>query len=359
MVYYTCIIFIYYTIDKVVMNQMKASEKLKFLIKRMKRMDYSKMMNTARALHKKTGKPTLWLLADMAGCAVKYSAGYSDYKIAEMYNLNSAQRKTQITRGLSNQIVRKMNPKEYWHYFDDKAEFNKVFAKYIKREWYSLKDGSREGFYSWLEGKSDLIAKPIDGTCGIGVKKYTKAQYEAIPDFYQELISRNIGIVEEYVIQHEALSRINPTSVNTMRIVTLNGDKKYGIVYAALRIGNAGMNVDNVDSGGMACPIDLETGVLGASGADKAGNIYVTHPVTGVTLKGYQLPYFEEAKAMCMEASEVVPQIRYIAWDVAITPSGPIFIEGNSYPSHAVPQFASHYPDGIGIMTEFRKFMTI
>ncbi len=38
---------------------------------------------------------------------------------------------------------------------------------------------------------------------------------------------------------------------------------------------------------------------------------------------------------------------------------GPVFIEGNSFPSHAVPQFAAHYPDGIGIMREFRQFIDI
>ena len=44
---------------------------------------------------------------------------------------------------------------------------------------------------------------------------------------------------------------------------------------------------------------------------------------------------------------------------VAITPNGPTFIEGNSFPSHAVPQFAAHYPDGIGILPEFRKFIDV
>jgi hypothetical protein len=45
--------------------------------------------------------------------------------------------------------------------------------------------------------------------------------------------------------------------------------------------------------------------------------------------------------------------MRFIAWDVAITNEGPCFIEGNSYPSHAVPQFAAHYLDGVGIMRGF------
>ena len=33
---------------------------------------------------------------------------------------------------------------------------------------------------------------------------------------------------------------------------------------------------------------------------------------------------------MCLKAMHVVPQVRFVAWDVAITPDGPVFIEGNS-----------------------------
>ena len=66
-----------------------------------------------------------------------------------------------------------------------------------------------------------------------------------------------------------------------------------------------------------------------------------------------------EAKQMCLEAAQKIPQMRFIAWDVAITENGPTFIEGNSFPSHAIPQFAAHYPDGIGILPEFEKFIDL
>ena len=65
------------------------------------------------------------------------------------------------------------------------------------------------------------------------------------------------------------------------------------------------------------------------------------------------------AKAMCLEAMYKIPQVRFVAWDVAITEKGPVFIEGNSFPSHAIPQFAAHYPDGIGILPEFDRFISI
>ena len=75
--------------------------RLKFLIQRARRMDWHKMWQTAEMLHKKTGKSRVWLLNDMLHCAVKYGAGYMDYKIAEMYRLTPAQRETVITRAMS------------------------------------------------------------------------------------------------------------------------------------------------------------------------------------------------------------------------------------------------------------------
>ena len=104
--------------------------KLGYAVKRAMKMDWKKMRQTADMLHEKTGKSRAWLMQDMLRCALRYNAGYMDYKIAAMYNLNDAQRRTVITRGISNNIVRRMNDKAYWHYFDDKTTFNTLFAPY-------------------------------------------------------------------------------------------------------------------------------------------------------------------------------------------------------------------------------------
>ena len=109
--------------------------RLQFFWHRLVRMDWKAMWKTTGLLKKRSGKSRIWLLADMLKCAVKYNAGYMDYKIAQMYKLNDEQRKTVITRGISNEIVRRMNPKEYWHFFDDKAQFNELFREFIPRKW--------------------------------------------------------------------------------------------------------------------------------------------------------------------------------------------------------------------------------
>lgn len=334
--------------------------RITFFFKRLVRMDWKAMWKTTGLLKERSGKSRVWLLCDMLRCALKYNAGYVDYKIAEMYRLNDEQRKTQITRGLSNTIVRRMNDKAYWYLFDDKATFNELFKDEVGRGWMKLSaDTPPADFVAFLNKYPDIIAKPLEGSSGVGIERFTCEHWlgrEA--DFFQELLDKHIGIIEERVIQHPRMAQMCPSSVNTIRIATLLGDKKQGIVYAFLRIGNGNV-MDNVDQGGMAARIDLESGKLLTVGADKKGNTYDKHPITGTPIIGFEVPFFEEAKAMCLKAAQKVPQMRFIAWDVAITEKGPVFIEGNSFPSHAVPQFAAHYPDGIGIMREFRQFIDI
>ena len=329
-----------------------------YVLRRLLDMNYKAMLDMINHLHKKTGKSRLWLMVDMAKCAAKYNAGYVDYKIAEMYRLSDAQRRTQITRGVSNSIVARMNDKKFWHFFDNKTEFNELFHAQVKRGWINLTTATEEEFSAFIAGRGDIICKPIDGSSGQGILKCTPEEYADPKALYARLKAAGIGIVEDKVIQHEAISALCPTSVNTIRVATLLGDKKEGIVYAYIRIGN-GKVMDNVDCGGMAAPVDLETGVIASVGANKQGEVYEIHPMTGTRIPGTQIPYWEEAKAMCLEAMHRVPQVRFVAWDVAITPDGPVFIEGNSFPSHAIPQFAAHFPDGIGILPRFEEFIDL
>ena len=334
--------------------------RVSYFLKRLVKMDWKAMWKTTDLLKQRSGKGRLWLMVDMLQCAVRYNAGYIDYKIAQMYRLNGAQRRTVITRGISNSIVRRMNDKAYWHHFDDKTQFNALFSKWIPRKWLLINESTtQDSLAELLEGQSQLIGKPLEGSSGQGIERFTQADWACgAGQFLQILREKGIGILEEIVLQHPDMASLCPTSVNTCRIATLLGDKQQGIVYAFLRIGN-GKVVDNVDCGGMAARIDLESGKLLTVGADKQGNTFDIHPMTGTPIVGFTIPYWEEAKAMCLEAAKLVPQMRFVAWDVAITPNGPTFIEGNSFPSHAIPQFAAHYPDGIGILPEFEKFIDL
>lgn len=326
--------------------------KLKFLAGRILGMNYKQLFDTVKACHEKSGKNSVGLFFDVIHCGLKYQAGYIDYMNAAMYNMNKAQREDVITRGVNNQYVVKYNDFDYVHFFQDKAEFNKKFEKYLKRDWVLIKnENQRDLFEKFIEGKEDFIIKPIDGTHGDGVKKLpaTMESFDQSKDVIPYL-------AEERIIQVEEMAALNPTSVNTIRAITFVKDGKVTLIAAYLRMGRDGV-VDNFCNGGMLTPIDIETGVISCPAVDGENNAYSQHPITHKSIVGFKIPQFDEIRKMVLDAATFVPEVRYVGWDVAVSVKGPCLIEGNEYPGHVFYNFPEHHPDGMGSRHVFEKVM--
>lgn len=326
---------------------------LRYVLKRIKSMDKKAMFDKIKSIHKKTGKSRIYLLFDMQRCAMKYGAGYMDYDLFEMYNLNAKQRDTYITRGRNNELVSKYNDKSYFHIFENKNEFNELFKDYIKRDWISVKDSPKESVIAFMEKHNEFMAKPIDGGCGHGIEKINTNDYNSLDEVYNKLIEGNNNFeLEEVIKQHPDVSKIYPDAINTVRVVTILKDGVPHVICAYFRIGN-GKFVDNFNSGGMVAPVNEVTGEVMDRAIDKNKNSYETHPKTGARIKGFKFPDWDKAIEMCKEASKVVPQMGYIGWDVCFTPNGPIFVEGNEFPGHDIYQLPEHTPNKIGMMPKF------
>ena len=143
--------------------------KIKYLVKRITKMDYGRMFRTINEIHQKTNKNRILLFFDVVYCGIRYQAGYIDYSLFEMYNLDSKQRKTIITRGINNSFIKKYNDKEYMKIFNDKIKFNKRFDKYLKRDWLELNGENLKEFENFCKKNKKFIAKPTNQSCGKGV----------------------------------------------------------------------------------------------------------------------------------------------------------------------------------------------
>lgn len=317
-------------------------------------MDFRHMWQTAKEISVIARKPTLWILCDMAWCGIRYSAGYMDYKVFAFYHLNGEQRKTYVTRGINNNLIRKLNNREYWHYFSDKVEFNRAFAPYLHREWVSFANLTPEQLETFVGRKPFVIAKPLDSCCGKGVEKIDPKQFSSVEELYHHLQAIQCGILEDCIIQHEQLSTLYPHAVNTVRVATILSSGTVSIAYAFIRIGSGGNVVDNLNSDGMAAPVNLETGIVEKPAANKKSEIFRAHPETGTAIIGFHIPYWKEILSMCREAAKKIPQMRYIGWDVAVTPDGPCLIEGNQFPGHDILQLPVHVPEKIGLLPKIR-----
>ncbi len=334
--------------------------KFGYILRCIKSMSFRGLFDTVGEVHDISGKNRIGLFFDIVYCGLKYGAGYKDYRLNEWWTLNRKQRATYVTRGINNSIIKKCNNPEYYHLLNDKIDFNKFFDELLGRKWINLKEASEADFEAFLSELDAVIAKPIADACGRGVEKINKSEYESISALYKHLVETERYLVEELIVQHEEISKIYPCSVNTLRIVTIRSRKgEPNILYAFIRIGNGGRVVDNINAGGMAAPIDLDSGIINNVAFDKDSKYYEIHPYTGSRIVGVEIPMWREATELVIKAAKRIPELGYVGWDVAITPNGPVFVEGNQHPGHDILQMPPHVPDKIGMLPRIKTFIDI
>ena len=59
----------------------------------------------------------------------------------------------------------------------------------------------------------------------------------------------------------------------------------------------------------------------------------------------------------CFKAAMEIEQIKFAGWDIAITESGPVIVEGNDYPSYDFWQLPAHTPNRIGLLPFYKKLI--
>lgn len=329
---------------------------LGFVIKALRKTDVKGRLADVKQIARRTGKPQAVILADMVQCAMRYGAGPADYRLFELYSKTAQQRNTYITRGINNALVKKYNHAASIAIIDNKPEFYERFGAYTGRQWLPVCGLTMEALAAFCEGKERALYKPADGSCGKGIEMIQLSRWtqEALFTWLQE---KGGGLLDEVVIQHPAMAKINPCSVNTVRVVTLRKDGMTKPVFAFLRMGMGGKVVDNLNSDGIAAKLELADGSIRLPAAGKDGRLHCCHPETGTPIIGFVLPHWEKVLQLARDASAVVPQVGYVGWDIAIRENDVVLIEGNGYPGHDILQLPAYTPDNIGLKTMIEEFL--
>jgi hypothetical protein len=152
---------------------------------------------------------------------------------------------------------------------------------------------------------------------------------------YAQYTPQGNRILQEYIEQHPAMEALNPSSVNTVRMMVYQPESGPPRAFGAFaRIGRAGVLVDNVGAGGMWAVADLDTGRLGPGRRPKLDIDYAQHPDHGSPIEGAMVPDWEAAKEVACRTLAAFPSTRYLGVDVAFTANGPLIIEVNNKPDY-------------------------
>ena len=211
---------------------------------------------------------------------------------------------------------------------------------------------SEEDAIRLCQNLGKVIIKPSRESKGKGVRVFsakdgiTDMDGKTIEQLFKEY--KKDFLVQEWVKQHKDMDALNPTSVNTIRVLSYRSGMEVLIIYSVVRIGRKGSVIDNQCAGGISTTIDKD-GRLGkdAFGGYSSDNIHITD--SGIVLEGYQLPSYNKAIEMVKRLHLKLPFFNIVGWDVAIQEDGePVLIEFNSNPGLSQSAFKS----GMGDYTE-------
>jgi len=215
-------------------------------------------------------------------------------------------------------------------------------ALFFKDDTLKLIDSS-EGFFDFLLAlpikHTVFIKKKEDSFGGRDIMKVKidelKENKSLVKEIYDQVIKAGY-VFQNEIVQHEEMNRLNPYCVNCVRVVTYTNKQHSSRILGINQKTSLGNNyVDNISAGGGYIPVDMRTGILTGkiyTPFVKGGKRYYTHPITGIDIQGFKIPYFEEVKELALKAARAVPEIILVGWDIAIQPDGPVIIEGNIRP---------------------------
>lgn len=185
-------------------------------------------------------------------------------------------------------------------------------------------------------GKDTILKPSVETFGGHGVIKVSgqssKQDYEALFNKY-----RYDFTIQKLVEQHPIMAQFNPTSVNTVRVVTYRDfEGKRKVLYSCMRFGGEGSVMDNVCSGGGYTGVNVETGKL----LDRKRYSYFVMDVPMLPDSvPNEIPCWEKIKSAALTLHGRLPQLGIVGWDFTLTPDEtPVLIEFNPRPGVGLQQ---------------------
>jgi Sugar-transfer associated ATP-grasp len=142
-------------------------------------------------------------------------------------------------------------------------------------------------------------------------------------------------LVQPLLKNHASISDLALDSLIAIRVVTcVNEINQIEITHGMLRVlPELEPKWRDIADEEIAAPIDLATGVMGALSGDRMFTTHIRHsrhPVTRAAVEGRTLFAWPSICELARRTHTAFPHRLFIGWDIALTPDGPVVLEGNT-----------------------------
>lgn len=323
---------------------------LGYYIKNLDRSRFRRFLKKASA---ESGKGSLKLTISAIRDSLKYNISLLEYFQFHFYRLSEEEKEDWAGTGYMYEYQRLMNPPAKRGILDDKTLFYSKYKRFFKHHVVRLEDFSEEQpLVEQILAGSRAVLKESRGKCGLGTAfiDCAKFNYQSLFDYMK---TEGYDLVESFIQQHKDLDRLSPSGVNTVRIFTqLRKDNSVDLLGCRQRI-SVNSPVDNLAAGNLAAPIDENTGLITGPAvySDITKKPEKKHPVTGVEIVGFQVPFWKQCLQLAIDAALEYPANRSVGWDIVVTQDGPGLIEGN----HDWCKLVWQLPVGKGLKKQLEK----
>lgn len=213
--------------------------------------------------------------------------------------------------------------------------------------------------------RCDLFVKPVWGQQGRGGERWVydssaerwsrrdvSLDHDALVAHCRSLAKRRHTLVQECLSNHPDIARFSTGSLCTFRATTYrDGQSSAKLLSLTFKMARTGSDVDNLHAGGLVAAVDAATGLLGPGTSDPADGPQSHHPDTGELIDGGQLTTHRDVIELALRAHESLDVPWSVGWDVAMTPSGPVLVEGNT--GWGIVNY--QMPRAVGLETDFAE----
>lgn len=168
-----------------------------------------------------------------------------------------------------------------------------------------------------LQKGTEIVVKPSGKGGGKGVEFLSGATEKELDAMFKA--KGKLFVVQKAIKQHPEMAKLNPSTVNTIRLTTVLHNGSFKAAAALIKIGAPNVRVDNYKHGGCLLGVNLDGTVLPwALNIDRER---ITELPSGVRLGegGFtKVPCFDSVLEMAEKAHYCIPKIKVVSWDIAI-----------------------------------------
>lgn len=252
-----------------------------------------------------------------------YKTKPHEYLTYRLWENDKAHRAAHFRNCHNVYLAETINDQSKLYLLRDKLILLKRLGDKAGREFLEISEASADAFYELLMRCGKLVLKPRGAASGRGIRvidaDLTRKECDALRE---KLLREQCTLAEGFLRQHPMLDRVYDQAVAIIKIHTLNLEGNVQIIlYPFMQIG---ANGNRTSHGGFDTAIDRATGRFLCQ-----PQLFPAHAHLQAVFGDEPVPFYREAEAAAIEAAHLVPELIYACWDIAITPNGPVIIEGN------------------------------